>query len=101
MANEKQKDKNREEVGIPEKDQRKAKAMGAGASFGKSVGKSERDEQNLRHDPMQPESVGQGGGIQGTGQRNPTPNKGKGAKDIKSGARDETRSRKGPDQDEY
>jgi hypothetical protein len=96
MANEKQKEKNREEVGIPEKDQRKAKAMGAGASFGKS----ERDEQNLRQDPMQPESAGQGGGIQGTGQRNPTPNKGKGAQDVKSGARDETRSRKGADQDE-
>ncbi|MGH9907482.1 MAG: hypothetical protein ACRD8U_18080 [Pyrinomonadaceae bacterium] len=93
MAKEKRKDQNREEVGIPEKDQRKAKAMAAGASFGKS----ERDEQNLRQDPMQPESAGQGGGIQGTGQRNPTPNKDKDAKDIKSGTRDETKSRKGAD----
>lgn len=92
MANEKQKDQNREEVGIPEKDLGKAKAKGAGASFGKS----ERDQEDMRRSV--PESAGQGGGVQGTGQRNPTPNTSKTGQDANAGGR--PKPRKGSDQDE-
>jgi hypothetical protein len=56
-----------------ENEQDRGKAMGAGASAGGYQGRQENDEQNLGRNPQQSETAGQGGGIQGTGQRQSNP----------------------------
>lgn len=67
MADEKARSQNQEN------DQDRGKAMGAGASAGGYQGQQGNEEQNLGHNPQRSETAGQGGGIQGTGQRQSNP----------------------------
>ena len=75
MPDEKMKDRNQTE------DQGKGKAMGAGATAGsqnqqssqqQTQGQQNRGQQNQDRSPQGAEFGGQGGGIQGTGQRQPS-----------------------------
>lgn len=87
MANERMRDQNQGDESTQGKQQDKGKAMGAGATGtqgqqqgqqhtgatpqGKQGQGQQGQQQNLGRNPN--ESAGQGGGIQGTGQRNPNP----------------------------
>jgi hypothetical protein len=66
MADEKSRSQNQEN------DQDRGKAMSAGASAGYQ-GQQENEQQNLGGNAQQSETAGQGGGMQGTGQRQPNP----------------------------
>jgi hypothetical protein len=55
-----------------QKDQGKQKAMGAVATGGAQGQQGKQGQQNLDRNPQSSESAGQGGGIQGTGQRQPS-----------------------------
>lgn len=73
MANEKMRDQNQGDEPTQGKQQDKDKAMGAGATTGTQGQQhgQQGQQQNVGRNPN--ESAGQGGGIQGTGQRNPNP----------------------------
>lgn len=105
MANEKMRDKNFENDPNQGREQDKGKAMGAGATSGTQGQKGENlGRQSEAPGRGQSESPGQGGGIQGTGQRNPNPTQGKTGQGAQgSGLRDEeeSTSKRKIDQEEY
>jgi len=96
MANEKMRDQNPGRDPNQGKEQEKGRAVGAGAT--KTQG-----QENLGRNPQGTESAGQGGGVQGTGQRNPNPTQGQRGQGTQGGAarRDESTGKRNPDQDEY
>ena len=107
MANEKMRDQN---LGTDpnqgkEQNKDKGKAMGAGATG--TQGQQGQGQQGQGQQGgsfgRQSESPGQGGGVQGTGQRNPNPTQGQtGQGAQRSGLRDEEpTSKRKPDQEEY
>ncbi|HET6889853.1 MAG TPA: hypothetical protein VFH31_02025 [Pyrinomonadaceae bacterium] len=96
MANEKMRDQDFETDPNKGTEQDKGKAMGAGATSGTQGQQRGKFE-------TQNESPGQGGGIQGTGQRNPNPTQGQTGQGTKgSGFRDEeSTSKRKPEHEEY
>ena len=99
MANEKMKDQNLGKDPNQRKEQDKGKAMGAGATSGTQGQQGQQGGSFGR----QSESAGQGGGVQGTGQRNPNPTQGQTGKGPQDrNLRDEeSRPKRKPDQEEY
>lgn len=108
MANEKMRDQNFDTDTKQGREQDKGKAMGAGATSGTQQHGTQGQHSGTQGEQRgkfetQTESPGQGGGVQGTGQRNPNPTQGRTGQGTQGGGlhNEESKSKRNPEQEEY